>query len=112
MTLAELSALPDDQLRVICAKRCGWTFLPQPENGASTANWRAPNNHYKWNCPNYPSSLDAMAQAEKTLTDEQKETYPHILADVIGPTKSQYWTICHSSARQRCIAFLAATEPR
>jgi hypothetical protein len=62
--------------------------------------------------PHYPESLDACAEFEKTLTDEEWDEYVAALWLVVG--NSHEWEIdpdglkplVRATAFQRCIAFL------
>lgn len=64
--------------------------------------------------PPYTTSLDAIHAAEATMTVEQCDAFRIALItgaddrNIKNPADLYMW---HASARQRCIAFLAATEP-
>jgi len=61
--------------------------------------------------PDFCHSLDAMAQAEQTLTDEEKIAYMNAIVDVCredhpDPTKAgAMWLMITATALQRAIAF-------
>lgn len=61
-------------------------------------------------CPDYLNSLDAMHEAEKTLTEEQCDAFNSVLMDlkpsralILHPSERWSWG---STARQRADAFL------
>jgi hypothetical protein len=60
--------------------------------------------------PNYHGSLNACAEMEKTLTDEQARSYRVMLMfNSYGPKakfKSTEAALCHATSAQRCEAFL------
>lgn len=56
--------------------------------------------------PDYLNSLDAMALAEATLSEEEKAGYIAALYDLGGP-KPMYWRLVHAPAADRADAFLA-----
>lgn len=71
--------------------------------------------------PDYPNDLNAMAEAEKTLSPEQQEDYAHNLSQLIpqnencGPALDsdvdimvhRQFDLLHATARQRAEAFVA-----
>lgn len=64
------------------------------------------------NIPDFPNDLNACAEFEKTLTeDEQGHYIGHLLEDVseetcdLNPRKAE-WHVTHAFAAQRCEAFL------
>jgi hypothetical protein len=89
--------------RIAIAQACGWKVcLSSLQSGMDcyiggtpdTATRRIP-------IPDYLNDLNAMADAEKMLTMEQKERYGKALA-----VKGWSWDIWHASAGQRAEAFL------
>lgn len=68
--LPSLSSLTPEAIRILCAEEAGWT------------NYRYAGIHYP---PLYTSSLDAVAELEAGLTDEEFRRYAIHLADVTDP---------------------------
>lgn len=59
--------------------------------------------------PDYLTDLNAMREAEKTLTKEQIQTYKNRLCDLAPCSLSDtfgYWPVIHAIAAQRAEAFL------
>jgi hypothetical protein len=103
---------PEKQ-RIAIAKACGWTWTNRcPEHGKQTIkSWL--NEHsgekvfYDSSLPDYPNDLNAMHEAEKTLSYDDKQKYLDILAD--APREDIYYTYADSvfaTAGQRAEAFL------
>ncbi|MFA9262898.1 MAG: hypothetical protein ACEQSB_06150 [Undibacterium sp.] len=60
-------------------------------------------------CPKYDTSLDAMAAAEATLTDEESDGYMDALTEVCGGIKGRSCYMAYfATAIQRLAAFLIA----
>lgn len=118
--------MTDTEMRIAIAEACGWKWflsdtgiyhmntelcgphwveIPRPENWASSAVFIA--------CPDYPNDLNACHEMEKVLiyTNGCSEQYGCILSQVclqgaqINETAARF-KILHSTARQRCEAFL------
>lgn len=101
----------DNEINIAIAKACGWIkFWQQTEE-------HEPIGHWEWHkgnvnlkaCPNYCTDLNAMHEAEKTLTDEQKPLYVILMLKGGGESKGVTlgaWWCLHSIARQRAEAFL------
>lgn len=67
--------------------------------------------------PNYATDLNAMHEAEKTLSDEQHDAYrsklweiTYVETDFAMLLDAHARAYCNATARQRAIAFLAVTE--
>jgi hypothetical protein len=109
MTIQELSEKSDEELRVMCAGLCGWTKL-NPNTwehiGSRMSVWPYSS------VPSYPTDLNAMHEAEMTLTDEQHRLYRKLL--FIGhynrgegqTNDTADRAMVSAPARQRCIAFI------
>lgn len=119
-----------DAQRIAIAEACGWKWKPEENFGGLC--WHDPDGYFvsrplfpklrcKRDCccalPNYLRDLNAMHEAEKTLTPEQWPTYVHHLSDVAGfsyddtMTKEEAnhdWNcrLVHATAAQRAEAFL------
>lgn len=91
-----------DAMRIAVAEACGWKrissghWLPP---GASP--WFGGGALIKHDCPNYPGCLNACAQFEATLTDQEHTAFTGWLL-VLAKGKRTV----SASAPQRCEAFL------
>lgn len=120
MSVEELQTKSDEDLRVMCVELCGWEITSLlTYNGNSV--WRKGDEKaaVKW-CgvdvrdgikpmPNYPSDLNAMHEAEKTLPDHDGAGSIHhyriILMEVCDTGSA-----ITATARQRCIAFICVKQ--
>lgn len=98
--------LTDEEIRIKVAEEMGWTVV-QDEHGVCGTidgiHWHSPAGF-----PNYPESLDACAEFEKTLTDAEWDAYS---AEIVSLTLWDRATdtvkrILQATARQRCLAYL------
>ena len=101
-----------EQQRVAIAEACGWTAREDIENfwravdasGNMTHElWMSERNVWSAGIPNYLNDLNAMHEAEKTLTDKAHEEFRLNLYDVIGDDSR---LIVSSTSTQRAEAFL------
>lgn len=93
-----------EQQRVAIAEACGWTC-------DRDGNWKDANRKYGINgCPpNYLNDLNAMHEAEKSLTREQAVMHGDLLAVECGYGKKgefNFYDAAHATAAQRAEAFL------
>ena len=87
--------MTNHKINVAIAEACGWT----PDNRG--LGWLSPHGYYAPE-PDYCSDLNAMHEAEKTLTDDQREVfYPRNLGAWQSP-----FNVIYATARQRAEAFL------
>lgn len=96
-----------EQQRIAIAEACGWVYVPED------ATWRSPEK-FTWRChsspPDYLNDLNAMHEAEKALTGDQRDRYVYILAGITDPSNemgladSEY--ALFATAAQRAEAFL------
>ncbi len=99
--------MTDEQINAAIAEACGWK--PKRQTKLTRMGFRV---SYE-NTPNYCEDLNAMHEAEKALTIQQKENeYPDNLTQVVIYLKRgltiglvEYLGI-HATARQRAEAFL------
>jgi hypothetical protein len=133
MSVEELNKLSDEALRVLCSELCGWRIKEMPAGSLTPNGWYEPGG--KLVCPelygpsflpNYSTDLNAMHEAEKTLSDENEKgetermEYLYNLVRVIAgykPGSYMHWSDlgAHSdfsmaTSRQRCIAFIATKQ--
>jgi hypothetical protein len=137
MTIEELAKLSDEELRVRCAEVLGantkharfwhlghggwrwWEFQNREDAERYHSMFGVPEHPVQeftrpeW-LPNYPADLNAMHEAEGTMTEEECKDFNHALMDAKPPrreikTFAERWT-WGSTARQRCIAFIAVKQ--
>lgn len=105
-----LSNMSPDDMRKAIAEVEGWEFTPTPIGGVTTANWQAPSGAYRSECPDYLTSLDAVAPVEARLTDSQRE---HVIEILMGDAERPLWKqvadAAFATALQRTKAILLAT---
>jgi len=104
----------EEKQRIAIAEACGWQrFCPEKDpNYWYKPRWREVVITNK--LPDYLSDLNAMHEAEKTLTDGQKMDYAEFMDDFIVPsiTYNQYnlWSgvfeAMHTPASLRAEVFL------
>lgn len=108
--------MTNEKINVAIAQECGWKFPCEPcaANGIKN-RWRRPTNdgcRDQTQLPNYCNDLNAMHEAEATLTnDDWDDKFYHWLGFVvIGKQTTGLWEyrkmIVHATARQRAEAFL------
>jgi len=95
--------MTDEQINIAIAEACGWTEI----DGLSAMGFMGKPPHKLCSfdyLPDYCNELNAMFEAEKSLTREQIEVYcQHLKPENYG----DWWGI-HTTARQRSKAFLRA----
>lgn len=104
--------------RIAIAKACGWKH--DYDETYLMAFWSSPKGERLENCPDYPSDLNAMAQAEETLSphcndndleeERNAQRYEHVLISVLHDTDpflgASLGDLWHATAAQRAEAFL------
>lgn len=106
-------AMIPEEINIAIAKVCGWGTCP--DNGRLFAKWK----HYETgrlaqtdeHLPNYHGDLNACAEMEKMLTDEQWDTYADYLLWEENPAMahsnySSFRVGRSATAPQCCEAFL------
>jgi hypothetical protein len=92
----------DQQQRIAIAEACGWT------RKKGIRAWNRPNNN-GWDCleqlPDYTNDLNAMHEAEKVLTAEQRRSYVNCIFNL---PVSECESNTFATAAQRAKAFLRA----
>jgi hypothetical protein len=85
----------DEQINRAIAEACGWNNKPVVRTNGKGSVWVT-----EW--PDYCNDLNAMHEAEKVLTDDQREVfYPRNLGAWQSP-----FNVIYATARQRAEAFL------
>jgi hypothetical protein len=101
-----------EQQRIAIAQVCGWTNI---NIQCSNINCGTPPSSkigpaiclegiWHYTLPDYLSDLNAMHEAEKILSDEQRYNYMLTLAEITKTT--QFRNLISSTAAQRAKAFL------
>lgn len=109
--------MKDEKIRIAVAVRCGWNPKPSPcpPNAGMGFSANKPEWCFPYQLPKYESSLDAMAAAEATLTEQECTLYEDAmgnwyngnLSTSLTPA-SRRWFGC--SAAQRAQAFIAVKK--
>ncbi len=87
--------MTDEQINRAIAEACGWNNKPVVRTNGKGSVWVT-----EW--PDYCNDLNAMHEAEKVLTDDQREVfYPRNLGAWQSP-----FNVIYATARQRAEAFL------
>lgn len=107
----------NDQLIAI-AEACGWKRFRWTRGQHNYSTWVAPDEifppsvgseHFvqRLRLPDYTHDLNAMREAEKTLTPLQRNRYSDMLRRIaFTEEESVYWDCAHATAAQRAEAFL------
>ena len=98
------------EINIAIATACGWTdckLIGEP------GCWRAvgdePGSRHHIPVPDYCGDLNACAEMEATLSEEECQKYQALLDDSIREEELDYPAACywfHATAPQRCEAFL------
>lgn len=100
--------------RIAIAEACGWNAKPEPTNKHDGQCWgfsaRFPKWWYAHQLPDYLSDLNAMHEAEKALTNEQRTSYINRLKGCLlngwwDLTADEAFIVAHATAAQRAEAF-------
>ncbi len=96
------------EINIAIAEACGWTDISQYTQAVDGWYGYEPENGPHSQVPNYCNDLNAMHEAEMTLTADQFEQYRWILWDICKQFRVKDWYRCYlsSTARQRAEAFL------
>lgn len=91
--------MSDDEINAAIAESLGWSLV-----GTSIRAGRPPGADYVGSefIPNYCNDLNAMHEAEKSISKEQIDNY----CDLLWPKGYGWFYAIHTTARQRAEAFL------
>jgi hypothetical protein len=97
--------------RIAIADACGWTEVTYKYGVENWCHGFHGNDKKRHPVPDYLSDLNAMHEAETTLTNEQWDKYSSLLADLVNPkafdlSASELKNAVHATAAQRAEAFL------
>ena len=106
--------LTDEEIRIKAAEAMGWKWNTSTDIGgkAFPECWIHDDHGFAWHIvdlPNYPADLNACAEFEKSLTEEEHLRYRVRLWNVViteGDETTWDRQFISATARQRCIAFL------
>jgi hypothetical protein len=92
--------------RIAIAEACGWTHTKTINNPDETPYGRHPDSNEEWALPlpDYLNDLNAMHEAEKTLSDDNLKSYRGWLVVVCN---GEHW---RATAAQRAEAFLRTID--
>ena len=99
------------QQRIAIAEACGWHHTHITGNCPCGIHpkLKSDSDDYQQQVPDYPNDLNAMHEAEKTLSQYNRDTYGRKLACLKsseGFDDTSHFTSCHATASQRAEAFL------
>lgn len=101
-----MPTLTNEQKRVAIAECCGWKLNPA-KHAAKILDWiHEPTGHTGYFPPDFLNSLDAIAQAEATLSEGERRTYFYHLFGTQRLDDGDLWKAVHATATQRADAFL------
>jgi len=104
--------MTDEQINIAVAKACGWKLIEDDPN--YEPHFEDPDGYkiavglHKHRIPNYSNDLNAIHEAEKTLSEEQWENHNFILCNLVGGYSKTNKEAIHASSRQKAEAFLEA----
>jgi len=105
MTLDEVTAMTDEQVRIKVAELLGWRPYSANKNEDPDELWLL--NTYSNVLPKYHSDLNACREMEDTMSHRNKRLFVVQLSYVLSPAISpQSFRLIHATARQRCEAFI------
>lgn len=123
MTLEEVKALSDEELRIKVAELCGWEISPFGSGiicfNEELDKQRAPEDDgIRFSLPDYPHDLNACHEMEKAAeVDEYVPTlyevitgYPLKIMQNQGQAIDLMNWVYNATARQRCEAFVLTME--
>lgn len=110
----DYDALSDDEIRLAIARRVGYTNLKVRWSNL-TGILRMRKNWGFMLVPNWTASVSEVWELEETIAPEYREAYCQALTRVVnrqtGDTlDNQRWALIHATPRQRCIAWLEASD--
>ena len=119
MTLEQIQALSDDEIRVRVAQAAGWQILDVPANPLPYWNdqrgvFVGGGTHQP--LPNYPADLNACREAVNLIPDDgSRDRYLWTLKRIIMQTSetqgADEFQVHAAPPRTRCEAFLAVMQP-
>lgn len=113
-----LRALTDDELRVVIAERLGWHQIEIRQTG--TIIGLPPHDEYGCydRVPNWPTDIAAVWELEGAIPEDRRRDYLKALSDIAVDRRRLpdwhiwAWEMSRATPRQRCEAYVLATNPR
>ena len=98
-----------NQINFVIAEACGWIKFWQPDN-----TWYDTTGHWEWHrgeanirrVPNYYRDLNACADMEKCLKQQERGEYMDRISEISGLSGDMGWGCQTATATERCEAFL------
>ena len=115
-TIEKVRDLSVVELRTVVATLCGWTNIKYDHWGRDWAFWNGIKEGMRENVelPDYPDDLNAMHEAESTMSTEMSNSYWGTLLGIVNdrdyPTGDVKRHYAHATARQRAEAFVLASN--
>lgn len=106
LTLEQVKALSDEELRVKVAKLCGWGEFHNDHYGSGF--WTGPSAVDGEDPPDYPHDLNAMHVVEEGMTDAQYDTHWNELVAIC--VRDGRERMNSATARQRAEAFVLTMQ--
>jgi hypothetical protein len=114
MTLEQVKALTDEELRIKVAELLGWVKVPHRSRPLTGKEFSIDSQGIAWTSIDpemldYPKDLNACHEMEETLIDEQKRFLYEVTLHSLNVSHElgiSVWETVHASARQRCEAFV------
>ena len=117
--------MTEEEINVAICRHFGWRFKGDPEFDAYTEGWATPESFAalpsadlsqkhipnlvsRHSIPKYAADLNAMHEAEKMLTEEQKHKYLDYLSTFTEGRRDEdyvWWDTVFATASQRAEAF-------
>jgi hypothetical protein len=116
--IREGSVMTSEQINTAIAEACGWKNADHPDVMKFKQGWTMPEEwcmdpngvlRFNHNRPDYCNDLNAMHEAEKTLTEHQWDEYERVLrlvCDGCSYYEGAGKELLHATAAQRAEAFL------
>lgn len=102
MNSEDVKNMTDEEINVAIAETCGWEHYRDWDE----PNFKAPSGEFFHSRPRYTSDLNAMHEAEESLTDRQHRFFRgHLYGSGMNDRR-----ICSATARQRAEAFLLVVK--
>lgn len=95
--------MTDDQINMAIAEACGWTEIQTCTCWDDVSRGKPPGKIGLKHIEDYCNDLNAMHEAEKTLTDANMFVMAHHIERLVSAHGQHYF---HATARQRAEAFL------
>lgn len=112
MTISQLKELSNEELRVRVATALGWTKVgPKGFGSNDLVGCKTDPGWPFTHVPRFSESLDAISEAEKTLSDEEWDVYRVRVVELAFVSGRPTWrAMMQANARDRSIAFLAVRQ--